>query len=102
MRVLAISSNLEITLMDWGNASVEEIKDDTDGNMTDLKGVLHPKGSFKATELKLMLLLDINELAPLNMVEFGYLIKKKKVIDNTFYKVDSTKVFGIAKFQLIV
>ena len=44
--VEAISSILEITLMDWGKASVEEIKEDSDGNVTDLKGVLHPKGFF--------------------------------------------------------
>ncbi|GKC12921.1 hypothetical protein Tco_1009703 [Tanacetum coccineum] len=56
-----------------------EIKKDTDGNVTDLKGVLHPKGSFKASELKLTRLPDINELAPLTLVEFGYLIKKTKV-----------------------
>ncbi|GJV70944.1 glutamate--tRNA ligase, cytoplasmic [Tanacetum coccineum] len=31
----AISSNLEITLMDWGNASIKEIKKDSNGNVTD-------------------------------------------------------------------
>lgn len=35
---VAISSNLEITLMDQRNASVEEIKKDSDGNVKELKG----------------------------------------------------------------
>ncbi|GJW25802.1 glutamate--tRNA ligase, cytoplasmic [Tanacetum coccineum] len=74
-----ISPNLEITLMDWGNASIEEIKKDSDGNVTELKGVLHPQGFFKATKLKLSWLPEINELAPLTLVEFGYLIKKRKL-----------------------
>ena len=70
---------VEVTLMDWGNAIVEEIKKDSDGNVTELIGKLHLEGSVKATQLKLTWLPEINELAPLTLVEFGYLITKKKV-----------------------
>nr|GFB38924.1 glutamate--tRNA ligase, cytoplasmic [Tanacetum cinerariifolium] len=69
--------NVEVTLMDWGNAIVEEIKKDSDGNVTEIIGKLHLEGSVKDTQLKLTWLPEINELAPL--VEFGYLITKKKV-----------------------
>ena len=66
--------------MDWGNASVEEIKKDSDGNVTELKGVLPPEGSvYKTTKLKLTWLPVIDQLAPLTLVEFGYLITVKKV-----------------------
>ncbi|GJV49192.1 glutamate--tRNA ligase, cytoplasmic [Tanacetum coccineum] len=71
--------NVEVTLMDWGNAIVEEIKKDSDGNVTELSGKLHLEGSVKATQLKLTWLPEINELAPLTLVEFGYLITKKKL-----------------------
>nr|GEW14798.1 glutamate--tRNA ligase, cytoplasmic [Tanacetum cinerariifolium] len=74
----AISGNLYITLMDWGNASNKEIKKDSDGNVTELNGVLPLEGSvYKTTKLKLTWLPEINELSPLALVEFGYLLKKK-------------------------
>ncbi|XP_071687152.1 glutamate--tRNA ligase, cytoplasmic-like [Rutidosis leptorrhynchoides] len=74
-----ISPNEEITLMDWGNAIVKEIKKDENGNVTELIGVLHLEGSVKTTKLKLTWLPEINELVPLSLVEFSYLIRKKKV-----------------------
>nr|KAJ0217999.1 hypothetical protein LSAT_V11C300155250 [Lactuca sativa] len=75
----AISPNEEITLMDWGNAIVREINKDKNGNVTELTGVLHLEGSFKTAKLKLTWLPDTNELVPLTLVEFGYLITKKKM-----------------------
>ncbi|GJW51590.1 glutamate--tRNA ligase, cytoplasmic [Tanacetum coccineum] len=80
----AISPNLEITLMDCRNASIKEIKKDSDGNVTELNRVLPPEGSvYKATKLKpLTWLPEINELAPLTLVEFGYLLKKNKLGEN--------------------
>ncbi|GKA67903.1 glutamate--tRNA ligase, cytoplasmic [Tanacetum coccineum] len=78
-----ISGNLDITLMDWGNASIKEIKKYSDGNVKELNGVLPPEGSvYKTTKLELTWLPEINELAPLTLVEFGYLLKKKKLDKN--------------------
>ncbi|GJU72913.1 glutamate--tRNA ligase, cytoplasmic [Tanacetum coccineum] len=71
--------NVEVTLMDWVNAIVEEIKKDSDGNVTELSGKLHLEGYVKATQLKLMWLPEINELTHLTLVEFGYLVTKKKL-----------------------
>ncbi|GKA85552.1 glutamate--tRNA ligase, cytoplasmic [Tanacetum coccineum] len=53
------------------------------GNVTKLNGVLPPEGSvYKPTKLNVTWLPEINELAPLTLVEFGYLLKKKKLDKN--------------------
>ncbi|KAK3022167.1 hypothetical protein RJ639_045362 [Escallonia herrerae] len=75
----SISVDEEITLMDWGNAVVKEIRRDEDKNVTDLVGVLHLEGSVKTTKLKLTWLPELCELVTLSLVEFDYLITKKKV-----------------------
>ncbi|XP_052194465.1 glutamate--tRNA ligase, cytoplasmic [Diospyros lotus] len=74
-----ISFDEEITLMDWGNAIVKGIKKDAHGNVTELTGVLHLEGSVKTTKLKLTWLAETNELVNLSLVEFDYLITKKKL-----------------------
>ncbi|MBA0571633.1 hypothetical protein Golob_002015 [Gossypium lobatum] len=74
-----ISVNEEVTLMDWGNAIVKEIIKDQDGNITQLVGVLHLQGSVKTTKLKLTWLAETSELVNLSLVEFDYLITKKKL-----------------------
>lgn len=75
----AISADEEITLMDWGNAIVKEIVKDENGNVTKLSGVLHLEGSVKTTKLKLTWLPEIPELVNLSLLEFDYLITKKKL-----------------------
>lgn len=76
---ISISVDEEITLMDWGNAIVKNILRDEDGRVTELKGVLHLEGSVKTTKLKLTWLPDTTELVNLSLVDFDYLITKKKV-----------------------
>ncbi|KAL6146417.1 hypothetical protein ACLB2K_057096 [Fragaria x ananassa] len=73
-----ISVDEEITLMDWGNAIVKKIDKDQDGNLA-LTGVLHLEGSVKTTKLKLTWLPQIDELVKLSLMEFDYLITKKKL-----------------------
>ncbi|KAL6850474.1 hypothetical protein ACP4OV_021101 [Aristida adscensionis] len=73
-----ISTGEEVTLMDWGNAIIKEIKMEN-GTITQLVGELHLEGSVKSTKLKLTWLPDIEDLVPLTLVEFDYLIKKKKL-----------------------
>jgi hypothetical protein len=65
--------------MDWGNAIVKEVEKDQDGNVTGLSGVLHLEGSVKTTKLKLTWLPELDELVSLTLMEFDYLITKKKV-----------------------
>jgi len=75
----SISVDEEITLMDWGNAIVKKIEKGQDGIITQLTGVLHLEGSVKTTKLKLTWLPETSELVNLTLVEFDYLITKKKV-----------------------
>ncbi|XP_076950394.1 glutamate--tRNA ligase, cytoplasmic-like [Bidens hawaiensis] len=76
---MAISVDEEITLMDWGNAIIKKINKGQDGSVSELVGVLHLEGSVKTTKLKLTWLPEIDELVPTTLVEFGYLITKKKL-----------------------
>ncbi|KAK2379258.1 glutamine--tRNA ligase [Trifolium repens] len=75
----SISAGEEVTLMDWGNAIVKEVEKDQDGNVTGLSGVLHLEGSVKTTKLKLTWLPELDELVSLTLMEFDYLITKKKL-----------------------
>ncbi|PUZ52014.1 hypothetical protein GQ55_6G236700 [Panicum hallii var. hallii] len=77
----AISKGEEVTLMDWGNAIIKEIKMEN-GVITEVVGELHLEGSVKTTKLKTTWLADIDELVPLSLVEFDYLISKKKLEDD--------------------
>ncbi|XP_059313402.1 glutamate--tRNA ligase, cytoplasmic [Lycium ferocissimum] len=76
---VSISVNEEVTLMDWGNAIVKEIQKDQEGNVTHLSGILHLEGSVKITKLKLTWLPESDELVKLSLVDFDYLITKKKL-----------------------
>lgn len=76
---VSISENEEVTLMDWGNAIVKEIQKDQVGNVTHLSGILHLEGSVKTTKLKLTWLPESDELVKLSLVDFDYLITKKKL-----------------------
>ncbi|CAL9003118.1 unnamed protein product [Prunus brigantina] len=74
----SIKVDEEVTLMDWGNAIVKGIEKDQDGNLK-LTGVLNLEGSVKTTKLKLTWLPQTDELVKLCLMEFDYLITKKKV-----------------------
>ncbi|XP_024018792.1 glutamate--tRNA ligase, cytoplasmic [Morus notabilis] len=69
----------EVTLMDWGNTIIKVIEKDQGGKVTQLTGVLHLEGSVKTTKWKLTWLPEINELVNLTLMEFDYLITKKKL-----------------------
>ncbi|PSS08412.1 Glutamate--tRNA ligase [Actinidia chinensis var. chinensis] len=75
----SVSVDEEITLMDWGNAIVKEIQKDEHGNVLRLTGILHLEGSVKTTKLKLTWLPEMSELVNLSLMEFDYLITKKKL-----------------------
>ncbi|KAF6142738.1 hypothetical protein GIB67_018449 [Kingdonia uniflora] len=75
----SISIDEEITLMDWGNAIIKEVVKDEKGNVLHLSGLLHLEGSMKSTKLKLTWLPEFDELVKLSLVEYDYLITKKKL-----------------------
>lgn len=74
-----ISVGEEVTLMDWGNAIVKEIERDEAGKVVRMVGVLHLEGSVKTTKMKLTWLPESDDLVKLKLVEFDYLITKKKL-----------------------
>ena len=76
----------EVTLMAWGNAIIDTVeKCEATGNILSAKATLHLDGDFKKTKLKLTWLSDTQDLAPLELHYFGYLITKKKLEeDDTF------------------
>ncbi|KAL5716072.1 glutamate--tRNA ligase [Ranunculus cassubicifolius] len=75
----AITQGEEITLMDWGNAIITGIDRDSDGNVVKMTGNLHLDGSVKSTKLKLTWLAQSDELVNLTLVDYDYLITKKKL-----------------------
>jgi glutamyl-tRNA synthetase len=79
-----LKENEEVTLMDWGNAVVRtiEYKDNNDPlRITHITMELHLEGDFKSTERKLTWLakLDEHPLTPVDLIEFDFLITKKKL-----------------------
>ncbi|GAB4821570.1 hypothetical protein N2152v2_008616 [Parachlorella kessleri] len=76
----AVSEGEEVTLMDWGNAIIRSIqRDAASGAVTAIGAELHLAGDFKKTKLKLTWLAGSEELVPLELQQFGYLITKRKM-----------------------
>ncbi|RAH48477.1 glutamate--tRNA ligase GUS1 [Aspergillus brunneoviolaceus CBS 621.78] len=67
----------EITLMAWGNAIVRKIETDAaTGVVTALELDLHLAGDFKKTEKKVTWLSADQELVPVELVDFDFLLNK--------------------------
>ena len=73
----------EITLMNWGNAIVRKIHtslNPLNSNITGLELELHLQGDVKKTEKKITWLSEEGqELIPVELVDFDYLITKDKI-----------------------
>lgn len=79
----------EITLMNWGNAIIKSkkytlnplnlIKSEENKIVSELEIELHLQGDVKATKKKITWLSADQELIPLTMYDFDYLIKKDKL-----------------------
>ncbi|KAJ9062224.1 glutamate--tRNA ligase [Entomophthora muscae] len=74
-----LSAGEEVTLMDWGNAIVEEVKAGEDGSVESITMKLHLEGDFKKTKKKLTWLASTENLVPCTLVDYDYLITKKKL-----------------------
>eukprot|EP00124_Ichthyophonus_hoferi_P002478 Ihof_evm5s170 gene=Ihof_evmTU5s170 len=68
----------ELTLMDWGNAIVEEIIR-VDDKITSINMKLHLAGDFKKTKKKLTWLSVVPENTSADAVDFDFLITKEKM-----------------------
>ncbi|KAJ1915433.1 glutamate--tRNA ligase [Mycoemilia scoparia] len=74
----------EITMMDWGNAFVRSIERSEDGKIvTGLALEFNPNGNFKTTKKKVTWLAKDNSrpLVPADLLDYDYLITKKKLED---------------------
>lgn len=74
--------NEEITAMDWGNVFVSEKKVNAAGDVEALNVKLHLEGDFKKTSKKVTWLsapTKENPLVPVTLIEYDYLITKKKL-----------------------
>lgn len=69
----------EVTFMGWGNAIINNVEKSNDGHVTGVTATLHLEGDFRKTKLKLTWLADTNDVVPLCLKHFGYLITKKKL-----------------------
>ena len=104
----------EVTLMDWGNAIVNNIEKDAAGNVKAVKVKLNLAGDFKKTKKKLTWLSsspttkEDEKLVNLTLLDYDYLITKKKIEEDddindfitkeTEFKVEA---FGDANLRLL-
>ncbi|KAF8965231.1 glutamate-tRNA ligase [Flammula alnicola] len=78
-------ANEEITLMDWGNAIVKSKEVDASGTITSVAMELNLEGDFRKTKKKITWLAQPTPeypLPPVALVDFDYLITKKKLEEN--------------------
>ncbi len=91
----------EVTLMSWGNAYVRKISKSSDGNVTGLELELHLEGDFKKTEKKITWLSNGQQLVPVELVDFDYLITKDKLeeddkLEDFLTPQTEFKTYGVA------
>lgn len=71
--------NEEVTFMDWGNAFIRSVEKNAEGIVTGVQAELHLEGDFKKTKKKLTWLADGAELVKVDLMDYDYLITKKKI-----------------------
>ena len=72
--------------MDWGNAIIDKIEKNAQGQVTSLEGHLNLAGSVKTTKKKLTWLADIPDLVSITIIQYGHLLTKKKVEEGDDWK----------------
>ncbi|KAI9248794.1 tRNA synthetases class I, catalytic domain-containing protein [Phascolomyces articulosus] len=91
----------EITLMDWGNAFVRNVTKNEAGEATSVDLELHLEGDFKKTKKKLSWLSYGDEVTQVLLVDYDFLITKKKVeegdsVEQLVTPVSEFKVAAVA------
>ncbi|KAJ3865572.1 glutamate-tRNA ligase [Lentinula novae-zelandiae] len=93
----------EITLMDWGNAIVRSKSVDATGIVNSIEMDLHLEGDFKKTKKKITWLSQSTSeypLIPVTLLDYDYLITKKKLEENDNIKDFITPVTEFREFAL--
>lgn len=67
--------------MDWGNAYMRTKHNGEGGAVASVDAVLHLEGDFKKTEKKVHWLADVDSLVPVTLIDYDYLITKKRIED---------------------
>jgi glutamyl-tRNA synthetase len=75
---ITLQVNEEVTLMDWGNAIIKEVET-KDRVVQSVKAILHLEGDFKKTKLKLTWLSQENKAVEVCLLDYDFLITKKKL-----------------------
>lgn len=94
--------------MDWGNAFVSSKSTNPNGEVTHLDLTLHLEGDFKKTSKKVTWLsasTSENPLVPVTLIEYDYLITKKKleeddVLDDITNKNSEERVKALASAEV--
>ncbi|KAJ7286154.1 tRNA synthetases class I, catalytic domain-containing protein [Mycena rebaudengoi] len=82
---LSFEDQEEVTLMDWGNAIVRSKTVGAAGEITAIKMELHLEGDFRKTKKKITWLSQptaAHPLTPVVLLDYDYLITKKKLEEN--------------------
>ncbi|KAJ7775194.1 glutamate-tRNA ligase [Mycena metata] len=82
---LSFEDQEELTLMDWGNAIVRSKTTDSSGVITAIEMELHLDGDFRKTKKKITWLsqsTSTHPLTPVVLLDYDYLITKKKLEEN--------------------
>lgn len=95
---------VQITLMDWGNAIVRKINKTSSGIVESIAMDLHLEGDFKKTEKKITWLAtssDAPKLIEAELVDFDYLLTKKKIEEDDDWLKFVTPVTEFRKEVLV-
>ena len=95
----AISEGEECTLMGWGNAFFKNIVKEGDV-VKSMDCEINPEGDVKTTKLKMTWLANWNELVPVELKDYDYMITKKKPEESDEFKDivnPTTEVVTMAK-----
>ncbi|KAJ7087738.1 glutamate-tRNA ligase [Mycena epipterygia] len=82
---LSFEDQEELTLMDWGNAIVRSKTTNSAGEITAIEMELHLDGDFRKTKKKITWLSQstaTHPLTPVVLLDYDYLITKKKLEEN--------------------
>ncbi|KAJ7510169.1 glutamate-tRNA ligase [Mycena galericulata] len=82
---VSLEDQEELTLMDWGNAIVRSKTTNSAGEVTAIEMELHLEGDFRKTKKKITWLSQstpAHPLTPIVLLDYDYLITKKKLEEN--------------------